>query len=453
MTPPDTRPAMLFVCLLVATSVVRASDHADPIDPLRFQRQEARLTDLFVFPVDADGVPTKSFQRSANLPLNDTLADIVREPLNAKERADIAALVFILCIHRSLENPESIELSPYTFQIHIDYTSKVKFPTQKDIEQERAALREPLPPGEPEKSNHHGIRPKVVEAYARYGGKIADFEGIQEEVTLCIRLENTGELRSLTVPKTDWNVNRIELQTGVFDDPFSFPAFNGMNVFAVILKVPIDMFPPDADEFLVWATSQEGHEQIDHVGRSLRTQNPRFDLLNTLHPSEHEAAIHREHEHPSLMRDLALRFNLSGLFAYRSWDFVPDVLIYSKKYPVGFPNGRLVTDDVAAILAQHGDTQLYELSYEGNASPWPRRGFNDVGGIPQGAGTTKPRFPYLQPAHENSRRPEPVRLTTSSKWKLVGFFALLLLLLLLWSLVLWLLARRWYRTKPIQRYL
>jgi hypothetical protein len=50
----------------------------------------------------------------------------------------------------------------------------------------------------------------------------------------------------------------------------------------------------------------------------------------------------------------------------------------------------LLTDDVAAILAQHGDTLLVELSYKSPTSQaWPRKTVND-----------KPfmdKFPYLAP--------------------------------------------------------
>ena len=125
----------------------------------------------------------------------------------------------------------------------------------------------------------------------------------------------------------------------MYDDPFIFPAFFGTNIVAMALKVPIELFPKDRTDFLIWATSHEGKRQIDHVGRSLRTQNPRFELLNTLHPSQHVDAIMQKHQHPHLLRDLALRLNFAQTFAYRKWDFVPDVMCYSTRYPVGFPNG------------------------------------------------------------------------------------------------------------------
>jgi hypothetical protein len=154
----------------------------------------------------------------------------------------------------------------------------------------------------------------------------------------------------------------------------------------MLVHIPLRYFGPDESDWLIWATSHKGTKQIDHVGRSLRTQNPRFELLNTLHPSRHKEAITEEHSNPSLMRDLFLRLGFDSYFAYREWDFVPDVMIYTSRYPVGFPNGRLLKDDVAAILAQHGDTLLLELSHH-NAQ-WPRVEDNYQKGF-------SPEFPYL----------------------------------------------------------
>jgi len=37
-------------------------------------------------------------------------------------------------------------------------------------------------------------------------------------------------------------------------------------------------------------------------------------------------------------------------------------MVYSDQFNVGFPNGRRLTDDVAALLARNGDTLLLELS-------------------------------------------------------------------------------------------
>lgn len=229
----------------------------------------------------------------------------------------------------------------------------------------------------------------------------------------------------------------IRVASGVFDDPFIFPAFFGTNVVAMAVRVPIELFPPERHNFLIWATSHKGDRQVDHVGRSLRTQNPRFELLNTLHPSRHVEALMAEDKNPGLFRDLALRINLAQTFAYRKWDFTPDVMCFSTRYPVGYPNGRLLTDDVAALLAQHGDTLLYELSYQHNNGRWPRQQAND-----KNCGVFEPTFPYLLQPHADKEPPAPLRLSNASIIKLIGIVLILLLLLILEN---WLVARAYHR--------
>jgi hypothetical protein len=125
-----------------------------------------------------------------------------------------------------------------------------------------------------------------------------------------IRLTNKAELAA--PPKYEGlagDLSRIKIATGIFDDPFIFPTFFGTNIVGMILSIPLDAFPPDQHNWVLWSTSTDNGKQVDHVGRSLRTQNPRFDMLNTLPPNQHVKAIAEERLHPSLMRDLALRIN------------------------------------------------------------------------------------------------------------------------------------------------
>ena len=88
-----------------------------------------------------------------------------------------------------------------------------------------------------------------------------------------------------------------------------------------------------------------------------------------------DSPVTKEFEDPSLLRDVGLWLNFQQLFSFREWDFVPDVMVYTTRYQVGYPNGRYLTDDVAALLAQHGDTLLLELSH--NKGQWPRHTTND----------------------------------------------------------------------------
>ena len=74
------------------------------------------------------------------------------------------------------------------------------------------------------------------------------------------------------------------------------------------------------------------------------------------------------------------------LFKIRPYDLFPDVIIYTKQYPIGFPNGRKLTDDVAAQTCDQGDCVLVEGSYI-DGPKWPRATVNDK--------TFLAEFPYL----------------------------------------------------------
>ncbi len=418
------RSALICAVLLVA-SVAFASDHADPMDLLNRQRQEGAITDLFCFPILADETPAYPFTRDAKLPLHDTLVDIVRKPLTDEEKNQIDSLVFIMCMRRQLTDATMLRLEPYTYSIHIDLDSAVTFPTEADLKSEKNPKK--YMNSQPHQHTHHGDDATlgVVEAFARYGGKIDKPATIREDITIEFHLNDDVSLRGPLVFKgtaaSAWRTDaRIRSVAGVFDDPFIFPAFYGTNVVAFAMRVPMDLFPKDKQDLLIWATSKKGRSPIDHVGRSLRTQNPRFELLNELHPSKHVRTLLNERDHPSLMRDIALRVNLGSYYAYREWDFVPDVMCYSTRFQVGFPNGRLLTDDVAAILAQHGDTLLYELSYQDPMGGWPRQPTNDRSANPGVPGVFNASFPYLLAPLPNRPQPPPRRLATANVVKLVA---------------------------------
>ena len=393
--------AAMAVAAMAATATLRASDHADPIDLIGNKPLEGGLTDLFFFP-DGDHV------------------------------------AIILCVRRGLTQTASLRLLPYTYRIHLDLHSTIS----RDDD-------------EPNK---------------RYGGKILNPAGIAPDRTIEFRLMNDatvngaprligfsgspriqqwsgkiGDLRDAQpVP------GAVNVWTGVADDPFIFPVFFGTNTVAMVMTIPRSLFPAEQRDWVLWATSSEGDRQIDHVGRSLRTQNPRFELLNTLPPGRHVEAIKAEHEHPSLMRDVFLRIGLQQTFAYRKWDQVPDVMLYTTREPVKFPNGRVLTDDVAEELARYGDTLLKEISYI--AGGWPRKTTNDKEFlvVTRPDGTTAPKFPYLAaPWPDKMPGPRPM-LTNASRFKLLLIAALVVGIPFL---VGWLIAFLHYRRKFRLRYL
>ena len=150
------------------------------------------------------------------------------------------------------------------------------------------------------------------------------------------------------------------------------------------------------------------------------------------------------------MRDIAVRVNLGSLFALREWDFVPDVMCYSLRYPVGFPNGRLLTDDVAAMLAQHGDTLLYELSYQDPKGGWPRQLTNDRSSDPNKPGVFNAAFPYLLPPLSDRPQPPPRRLSSANVMKLVG---IALAIIAFFVFTHWAFAKLYHRLLLRKRYL
>ncbi|HXV83197.1 MAG TPA: hypothetical protein VEG60_25325 [Candidatus Binatia bacterium] len=316
---------LLSLALAMLPTPLKSSDHADPIV---LEVLESGITDLFAFP-------------------------------------DGEQLIVMLNVRRALTAPPPYQLEPFEYAIYMDVHSEVTVDNP--------------------------------EHRARYGGTIKKPGGIKEDVTIKIRLKNDATLNSVKYDGLQ-NTERIKLVTGVFDDPFIFPRFFKRNTIAMILSIPFSSFPDkDRMDWILWGTSVRLKDavQIDHVGRSNRSQQGRFDFLNTLHPSRHVVAIKehnqtRERIEKFLMEcfpPLANAFQL--LFKIRPYDDFPDVMIYTKRYPVGFPNGRKLTDDVAALTCEQGDCPLVESSYI-DSPQWPRATEND-----------KPfskEFPYLAPA-------------------------------------------------------
>lgn len=372
----------VILAVLAAPIPASASDHADPIDLFGLHPLDPVITDLFVFPADAEGVVITGSAENA------------------------AEIVIILCVRRSLTNTSTLDLTPYTYTVHIDTITKV----------DRSDAQTRL----------------------RYGGRIDKPQDIQSNIRLAIRLRNDASPAGEPVISGLLDPGAVTLTSGVFADPFVFPMFRNTNVVGMILRIPVACFDQSPNDFIVWATSKRGRKQIDHVGRSLRTQNPRFDLLNTLPPSRHVEAIEAERHHPSLMRDIALQARLTSLFGYREWDSEPDVLIYSRTDPVRFPNGRKLDDDVVKLAADYGDTLAYELSF---FKDWPR--------VVPDPPAPYPHFPYLAARYDNPSLPDPPRLSTRNRLKLVAFGVGLLLLILLEH---WFVARSYHRWRLRRRY-
>ncbi len=306
-------PGILFGVLFALTpSGLRASDHADPMN---LHDPEANITGLFIFP-----------------------------------KGDQMILVFN--VRRSLLNPKPYTLEPYEYVVNMDFTTPVAFDSADDR--------------------------------ARYGGTIATPEKIHADATITVHLNNDTTLKNISYRGLK-DTDRIRTYTGVRDDPFVFPRFFKKNVISMVMSVPMSSFPEGQRDMILWGTTWKDGKQIDHVGRSIRSQLPRFDALNTLPPSEHVAELMK------LLKkwnDVFAFFNgfqewwsksiaalIQTNIQIRKYDLVADVMIYTNRFPPGFPNGRQLPDDVVAKVCDIGDCLLVDIAYIEGSSP--RQTVND----------------------------------------------------------------------------
>ncbi|MCE9567852.1 MAG: DUF4331 domain-containing protein [Planctomycetes bacterium] len=397
-----------FFVLLFASGVA-ASDHADPI----FNRQqEAGITDLFAFPA-WEGIRMTAKKDKTGKQIRDEMGNIEYEyPPGAFDKdgkvKDANELVLIFCVRRSLTaSPPFADLAKYTYTINIDLQSEIQFET------EPANL-------------------------ARYGGTVKTPGLIASHATIEFVLND--DLGFKIIDFKGFKAKPTMYSVSVRDDPFIFPQFFGTNVIAFVARVPFSSLPTPSmkRDFVLWATSHHNGKQVDHVGRSQRTQLPRFDLLNTRPPNEHLSALHESNDNPDLLED-TLRNIISPPFALRPYDFQPDVMFYSRDRKPRYPNGRQLEDDVADLTCRQGDCQLFELSQSHpkfSKGPAGRPTMNDK--------EFSDTFPYLADPHPDTDPPKPPRGPISPSfstrnWAILIAAGLIFLVLLIAP---WLLYRR-----------
>ena len=370
--PTHTLRNMSLTLVLLPLPLAAPSDHADPIV---LKTVDSGITGLFAF---ADG---------------DDLA-------------------LILTVRRGTTTQPPYELEGFEFVIHIDTHSPVHWRERENNE--------------------------------RYGGTVSATEGIMADATIRFQLDNSAKFVSgfpALEGFDDPNTRLSNDSSGVWDDPFIFPRFHDKNVIGMVVTIPFSSFRGDPQDFLIWGTtSREGWfgrtKQIDHVGRSARTQAGRFDFLNTIAPNEHVQAIEKRLNgmQAKIMKGLAhVAMHVPGggapgdLFAYvlglRRYDIFPDVMIYSRSRPDGYPNGRRLEDDIVGLTCEVGDCVLQEVaSFEAPEGQFPRV---KVHTPPPSAD-----FPYLTRPLPGGEQPEPHSDS--------GFWIFLSILIILW--ILW--ARR-----------
>jgi hypothetical protein len=381
---------------------VPASDHADPVS---LARLEGGITDLFIF-------PARDFlRRVEDSGLKDAAQDGRPKTYRAVRNGEANRLVVVLCVRRSLSTSPPYEgLDQFTYRIHADLHSEVIF--KKDD-------------------------PNL----ARYGGTVKTPEGIGADFTIEIALNNDTNIRERKVQvkqgdtwktKEDGELIRWHWYTGVRDDPFIFPQFFGTNVVAMVISIPLESFPAGQTDFLFWATSERRGARVDHVGRSQRTQLPRFDFLNTIHPKDHVAALRMREQDPGLKDDF-LRVRIPTEFNLRPYDFQPDVMYFTRRpeFDAEYPNGRQLEDDVADLTCKQGDCQLFELSqshprFQGGQGRSEENNRQETGTRPtRNDKEFSDTFPYLADPHPNSDPRNPPGLTTKNQFLVAGLIVLI----------------------------
>ncbi|MEM8913447.1 MAG: hypothetical protein AAGC97_16900 [Planctomycetota bacterium] len=363
-----------WLLVLAMLSLTVSAAASDHADPIRLSHNEAGITDLYAF-----------------------------------SSPDGQSLVLALCAGRGLTDERQLPLRPIEYHLRVDCTRRVEVNDSKTRD--------------------------------RYGGRVVHPDRIQEDVQLTFRLNNDGSLNQRVCEPESFASELSEPFCGFRDDPFIFHRFHTTNVVAIVQEIPWDSLPrqsPDAsdDVVLVWATSDRFSEQIDHVGRSLRTMLPRFDFLNQVEPRRHVEILRQRHERPGVVTDLLATF-ASPFFGIRHYDFQPDVLIYDRRRPARYPNGRALEDDVADLCCQQGDCLLYEVSLaEAEADHVRRPTENNVNFLDE--------FPYLAPPNADSIALADPSLTARTKC-LIAAAVLLLAGFLLLPWVLLYFARRQIR--------
>lgn len=436
-TTPYVRLLVTAVALVAAPLSLRASDHADPmsLNVLALQEEpNANITDLHAFVVNHAGEPVLDPARLAEGERL-VISLCVRRALQPTQTKTLAFDGYQFRVHIDFDPkvrfvtdkgpdgqpspPPQIVEANKAVQAKADALSAA----QKTGDAEAVAMAE----GEWKAAVK--IRGEVLNAFqadlsmqALYGGVIMEPEGIADDAVLEFQLKVegdgdnahtsfsddpvfTGIPGKINVVKWD-NLKAMEgsppetihVLTDIFDDPFIFPRFFRRNVVGIVTSIPLTAIPkngvaltgetqpPVHGPILLWATTHH-NGQIDHVGRSLRTQLPRFGYLNPYHPRDHVKEITRVHANPTVMEDILATF-LAPLEAHRHYDSSPDVMVYDLRKPAKFPNGRWLEDDVAQPLAVAGETLLLELAYA-ESKQFPRATTNDK--------EFSRTFPYLAP--------------------------------------------------------
>jgi hypothetical protein len=334
---------VVFLAVLIGFSGIQASDHADPVPPLKLKGLDdglIGLNGLFGF-VDGDRLVVMVNVSRAIIDVSDQIGAGIKDTI---------------------------------YKVHFDTHTPVTFdnPTQ----------------------------------LIRFGGTIAaaNWPKIAPDASITFRIQKDPRggvsvkrvvFQSHPVATGLSNTDSIQYEVGLFDDPFIFPAFNNKNTIAMIASIPLSSFKENPRNLLMWATAHRSDgTQFDTVGRAGRTQQPRLDFLNTLPPSQHVPAVIEERNKDMMQKtffkslfkgefkdfiDRELSVRIAQIFQIRRYDSdIPDVMILNLDRPAGYPNGQVLGDDIVrhTCIEGLGECQLWEIASFADPCA-PRRNFTD----------------------------------------------------------------------------
>lgn len=233
-------------------------------------------------------------------------------------------LVLALCTDPAIPTTvsEYLYASDLTLEVNIDRHSRVNYDDPDDLEQ--------------------------------FGGTLVRPEAVVPDCRLTITFDDDGAPRLKTTGIAQKYLREAQFFAGLRDDPFIRTPRAARNVAAVVIELPLEAVAKRDETLLLWATTTvPGPDGPigDHGGRALRSMFFAPTEINLLSPKQ--------------------QFLQIGL--------VPDVVILNSSLPSGFPNGRILTDDVI-------DLTVGTLPGED-----PANTENDVPFLDE--------FPYLAPPH------------------------------------------------------
>jgi hypothetical protein len=202
----------------------------------------------------------------------------------------------------------------------------------------------------------------------QFGGTIVEPDNIGADIVLEFTFDDLGTPLLRTSGLSGSQEEDIHVFAGMRDDPFIRGPQIGRNVAAVVVELPLEHVLGASPTILVWATSKVpdiSGPQSELGARALRSQCAQ-KVCTRLDGSD--LNVRNETSPHEYSRELGLR---------------PDVVIFDTSRPAGFPNGRLLTDDVVDLVAPFGENLLP------TDSPFPKQ--NDVPFLAT--------FPYLAPPH------------------------------------------------------